>query len=86
MPEYILYDTSGMKHVYNHMIDVRTALATGAYFAERPTKKKKVKPVKESQFDPDKIETKMTPAEKMKAEVKTKTEIDKMEEKAKEKK
>jgi len=92
MPEYILYDLEGRKHIYLHMIDVRTALATGLYTAERPELKrdKKIsaesKPTSKTKFNITDIETKKTSTEKMWDEVKTKSDIEKMEEKTKEKK
>ena len=86
MPEYILYDKKGKKHILNHMIDVRTAMATGLYSAERPEQKIQPKPKKAKFSDIKEVKTEKTPMEKMKEEVKTKTEIDKMEEIAKEKK
>ena len=102
MPEYILYDMDGKKHTLIHMVDVRTALDTGLYSAERPKpvtelysaekpeldKKKPGRPktVKESQSNAVEIETKKTPEEKMRDKVKIKSDIEKMEEKVKEKK
>ena len=88
MPEYILYDKQGEKHIFNHMIDVRTAMETGLYSAERPEKKKRSKPKasKPQASNITAVKTEKTPMEKMKEEVKTKTDIDKMEEKVKERK
>lgn len=90
MPEYILYDSNGKKHTLLHMIDVRTALATGLYSAERPLpdKKKVGRPsiVEKPQFNKVEIETNRTPDEKIRDKVKTKSDIEKMEEKAKGKK
>ena len=100
MPEYILYDLDGRKHICVHMIDVRTALATGLYSAERPEPKRpesersepdKKKPgrpktVKEPEFNAVEIETRRTPEEKMRDKVKVKSDIEKMEEKTRRKK
>jgi len=95
MPEYILYDKDGKKHTYFHMIDVRNALETGLYSAERPeksepAKKQKTaaqsKPAGKSKFNITEVEVEKTSMEKIRDEVHTKTDIDKMEEKVKEKK
>ena len=89
MPEYILYDLDGGKHLFFHMIDVRTALDTGLYTAERPEKKqtyvKKSKPEKESQFNSSIIEINKTPKEKLLDSVETKSDIDKIEDEIKSK-
>jgi len=90
MPEYILYGLDGRKHTYLHLIDVRTALSTGFYTAERPEPKKKKKPVSSGstkpKFNISEIETKKTPAEKLQHDVKVKSDVEKMEENIKEKK
>lgn len=91
MPEYILYDLDGRKHTYLHLVDVRTALDTGLYFAEKPEVKKRKtsapsKPEKKPSSFPSKIETKKTPAEKLRDDVHTKTDVEKMAETIKEKK
>ena len=94
MPEYILYDKDGKKYTYFHMIDVRSALETGLYSAERPEKsepeKKKAPPKSKStgksKFDIQEVETEKTPIEKIRDDVHIKTDIEKMEENVKEKK
>ena len=95
MPEYILYDKDGKKHTYFHMVDVRSALETGLYSAERPEKfeperKKKTasksKSTGKSKFNITEVEVEKTQIEKIRDEVHTKTDIDKIEEKVKEKK
>lgn len=78
MPEYILYDKkTGKAHSYYHMVDVKDALGTGLFSAEKPTKVKK-------QAEPKPIETKKTEIEEIKEKVKVKTPINKMEENLKE--
>jgi len=36
----VLYTSTGKKHIVNHAIDIRDALATGNYFLENPVKPK----------------------------------------------
>lgn len=92
MPEYILYDKEGKKRILAHMIDVRTALDTGLYSAERPEPKEKesvtvkLKKSNKSKFNIAEVETEKTPAEEMQDKVKTKSDINKMEDKIKKEK
>lgn len=88
MPEYILYDKDGVAHSYYHMVDVKDALGTGLFSAEKPTKRKKKTVIDEEKpiNKMPKIETKKSEMEEIKDKVKTKTPIDDMEKKIKEKK
>lgn len=90
MSEYILYDLEGQKHIYLHRIDVRTALATGLYTAERPEPKIKKKtapssPTK-SKFNISDIDTEKMSAKGLQDDAKIKPDIEKMEKNIKEKK
>ena len=95
MPEYILYDKDGKKHTFFHMVDVRSVLETGLYSAERPERSESEKGKKtasqsrstcKSKFNITEVEVEKTQIEKIRDEVHTKTDIDKIEEKVKEKK
>lgn len=55
----IIFDKNGKEYEVNYMIDANTAIATGKYSFEDPTKRKKVKVIKPEEEKPaEKSDTK----------------------------
>ena len=54
----IIFDKNGNEVMITHAVDVPAALASGNYFKEDPTKRKKVKVVKPEEEKPEPAEKK----------------------------